>query len=167
MKLPRWAVVSMLTTCAFVMLGFGAWWWVTWPERTARSFIEAINREDLTGARHVLTEEAFFLEMTLRPRAPDETHRGEPWTIEPIARSLRDIVIGRQEFRKPRRSHARITYLEKDGDAWRTSVMFDPAGGLIAKRGSITTQWDLPDADERTYVRSLMRELIAAREGKP
>jgi hypothetical protein len=167
MKLPRWAVVSMLMACPLAILGVGVRWWITWPERTARNFIEAINSEDLTGARNVLTAQTFSLEMTLRPLAPDETHRGEPWSIEPMPRSLGDILTGRQEFSKPRRSHARITYLEKDGDIWLTSVMYDPAGRLLAKRGFITTRWDQLDSDEIAYVRSLRQELIAAREGKP
>jgi hypothetical protein len=33
MKLPRWLVVSLLTVSAFAVLGYGAWWWVTWPEQ--------------------------------------------------------------------------------------------------------------------------------------
>src|SRR5262245_4209152 len=35
MKLPRWLVMSMFTTSVLAVLGCGAWWCVTWPERTA------------------------------------------------------------------------------------------------------------------------------------
>ena len=38
MKLPRWLVIAMLTTSVLVPLAAGGWWWVTWPERTAREF---------------------------------------------------------------------------------------------------------------------------------
>ena len=40
MKLPRWLVILMLTTSLLAVLAAAGWWWVTWPERTAREFIE-------------------------------------------------------------------------------------------------------------------------------
>jgi hypothetical protein len=43
MKMPRWLVVSLLTVSVLAVLGAGVWWWVTWPERTAREFCE-LNR---------------------------------------------------------------------------------------------------------------------------
>ena len=38
MKLPRWLVVTLLSASALALLGAGAWWWVTWPERTLALF---------------------------------------------------------------------------------------------------------------------------------
>jgi len=40
MKLPRWLVIAMLTTSVLLPIAAAGWWWVTWPERTAREFIE-------------------------------------------------------------------------------------------------------------------------------
>jgi hypothetical protein len=34
MKMPRWLVVSLLSASVLAVMGYGAWWWVTWPERT-------------------------------------------------------------------------------------------------------------------------------------
>ena len=42
MKLPRWLVIGMLTTSVLAVLVAAGWWWVTWPERTARDFFEAM-----------------------------------------------------------------------------------------------------------------------------
>ena len=38
MKLPRWLMIGMLTTSVLSVLAAAGWWWVTWPERTAREF---------------------------------------------------------------------------------------------------------------------------------
>lgn len=45
MKLPRWLVISMLTSSALAVLTVGGWWWVMWPERTAREVVETLNGE--------------------------------------------------------------------------------------------------------------------------
>jgi len=38
MKLPRWLLIAMLATSTLGVLVAAAFWWVTWPERTAGSF---------------------------------------------------------------------------------------------------------------------------------
>jgi hypothetical protein len=35
--------VSLLTASLVTVVGAGAWWWVTWPERTARSFVQLLH----------------------------------------------------------------------------------------------------------------------------
>ena len=42
MKLPRWLVIAMLTTSVLAVLARAGWWWVTWPERTAREFVQSM-----------------------------------------------------------------------------------------------------------------------------
>jgi hypothetical protein len=44
MRLPRWLVVSLLSASVLTVLGAGAWWWVTWPERTANKFCMELGR---------------------------------------------------------------------------------------------------------------------------
>jgi hypothetical protein len=167
MKLPQWLVVSLLSASVLAVLGAGVWWWVTWPERTARHFIELINTEDLAGARRKLTSESTPLTHSIRPLAADEAHRGEPWTIEPMPRSLWNTLIGRQEFKKPRRSRPRIIGLGENAraaDGWHAIALFDLAGTLIVKRGSITLQWDFPQSHETAEIRLQRKQLIAERE---
>lgn len=43
MKMPRWLVLSLLSASVLVVLGCGVWWWVTWPERTAREFLTLVE----------------------------------------------------------------------------------------------------------------------------
>jgi hypothetical protein len=46
MKLPRWLVVSLLSVSLLAVFGLellGGWLWVTWPERTAREFVEVMG----------------------------------------------------------------------------------------------------------------------------
>ena len=38
-KLPRWLLVSLLIASILGVLGAVAWWWVTWPDRTAGRFL--------------------------------------------------------------------------------------------------------------------------------
>lgn len=54
MKMPRWLVVSLLSVSVLAVLGYGTWWWVTWPERTARKFVELVNCEDFDSANSML-----------------------------------------------------------------------------------------------------------------
>jgi hypothetical protein len=42
MKLPRWLLWSLLSISVVAALAAAGWWWVTWPERTAREFIELL-----------------------------------------------------------------------------------------------------------------------------
>src|SRR5262245_30663657 len=45
MRLPRWLVLSLLGTSALTLVLTTLWWWSTWPERTAREFIAAIEQQ--------------------------------------------------------------------------------------------------------------------------
>jgi hypothetical protein len=47
MKIPHWLVVSMLAASTLAILVVAGWWWVTWPERTARFHIAAFTEEEL------------------------------------------------------------------------------------------------------------------------
>src|SRR5262245_58623028 len=108
MRPPRWLLVTLLTASVLAVLGAGAWWWATWPERTAKEFVDAVNVEELERAESVLTQESIPLDLTLRPCAADD-HRGEKWTIDALPRSPWDILIGRQEFKRTNRIRARAT----------------------------------------------------------
>jgi hypothetical protein len=157
----------MLFASSVAILAVAGWWWVTWPARTARHFIELINTEDLAGARRLLTSESTDITHSIRPRAGEEAHRGEPWTIEPMPRSFWNTLVGRQEFKKPRRSRPRLTGLvqnEKAADGWHGIALFDLAGTLIVKRGSITVQWEFPQPHETAEIRLQRKQLIAERE---
>jgi hypothetical protein len=39
MHLPRWLIVTLLSASVLAVLGYGVWWWSTWPERTLNQFL--------------------------------------------------------------------------------------------------------------------------------
>jgi hypothetical protein len=51
MKLQRWLLISMLGSSALALLTFAGWWWVTWPERTARHFVALLGAGRIGEAR--------------------------------------------------------------------------------------------------------------------
>src|SRR5262245_32188622 len=54
MKLPRWLVVSLLTSSALAVFGAGAWWWVTWPKRTISAFTALLAHGHLDQANRLI-----------------------------------------------------------------------------------------------------------------
>jgi hypothetical protein len=94
MKLSRWLVVTLLTLSALSVLGAAAWWWVTWPERTAREFIRSIaSHDEATWKAMIGPNETSHLFWLVR------THTPQDWrSVEPASRSLTDVVMGRRMF---------------------------------------------------------------------
>jgi hypothetical protein len=56
MKLPRWLVVTLLASSALGVLGAAAWWWVAWPERTARELITLLDEGRFLETNRMLTD---------------------------------------------------------------------------------------------------------------
>jgi hypothetical protein len=54
-KLPRWLVNGLLIATTVVTLALTLWWWVAWPERTAREFACLIADGNFDGANGLLT----------------------------------------------------------------------------------------------------------------
>ena len=50
MKLPRWLLIGLWTSSVLAVLAAAGWWWVTWPERTAREFVERLAERDFDRA---------------------------------------------------------------------------------------------------------------------
>jgi hypothetical protein len=95
MRLPRWLVLALLSTNTASVLAAGAWWWVTWPERTAHKFAA------LVATRR--TEEA--AKMMRSASGPDDaelitdaTKDCEFTFLEYGSRTPVDMLVGRQEF---------------------------------------------------------------------
>jgi hypothetical protein len=99
MKLPRWLVVSLLSISVLALVGAGAWWWVTWPERTAEKFIAWMGRErDLEELLRMNWIDSRAQE-TLLIAAYEEPP--SVWTqsnLERRPRSLNDMLLGCREF---------------------------------------------------------------------
>ena len=94
MKLPRWLVIGMLTSSLLSVLAAAGWWWVTWPERTAREFVA------------LLAERRFNEALTYVNGSPGEgaefciyQFSDEAWDVSKIAlqhRPVLDVICGRQ-----------------------------------------------------------------------
>jgi hypothetical protein len=61
MKLSRWLVLSLVIAITVALLSAAAWWWVTWPERTARRYFDLVQRESGTDAAAMLYPPTTYL----------------------------------------------------------------------------------------------------------
>ena len=60
MKPSRWVVWCLLGVSAAASLGAGAWWWITWPERTARELIALVSNSEFEQANTLLRPPAMW-----------------------------------------------------------------------------------------------------------
>jgi hypothetical protein len=96
MRLPRWLLATLLTVTVLVPLGAGAWWWVTWPERTVTRYVDWVSTDRLAEA----TEMLYSLDAPLALfNEPSDLRR----PLDSKQRTLVDTVLGRQFFVSPRR----------------------------------------------------------------
>jgi hypothetical protein len=100
MKLPRWLLVTLLTTSLLALLSAGTWWWVTWPERTAREFMSMLAAgeyeelvEKFGGAAYYSYQEPSRIAWYLWQ------WEGSAGRLERGSRGIQDVILGRQTFR--------------------------------------------------------------------
>jgi hypothetical protein len=106
MKLPRWLVVSMLAASSLAILALVGWWWVTWPERTAATFVRLMNenRWGLAAEMTVTADDHRFIEELGDYIREDGFNGFNPiaersgFIVRPLPRSLPDILLARQVF---------------------------------------------------------------------
>jgi hypothetical protein len=117
MKLPKWLIVILLSTSTLAALGAGVWWWVTWPERTARKFVELMALDDDHRVLEMLSSELApklggpatkfgtpiqFLKIVYREMPEDELQEpGALWTydkLQPCPRTVLDYLKAREHF---------------------------------------------------------------------
>jgi hypothetical protein len=85
-RLFRYRLRSLLLLPALFALG---WWWVTWPERTARRFVAALAARDVETAQAMFSGPqslALLLRNSMPPRAAS---RPQSW---------REIALAQREF---------------------------------------------------------------------
>jgi hypothetical protein len=98
MRLPRWLVHSLLLISAVSGTLFSTWWWVTWPRRTAREFVNLLASGERQLARRMFDEspggqqrcDRFF-----------ESYVPIDWREAPLTpkpRDLGDVIAARQKF---------------------------------------------------------------------
>jgi hypothetical protein len=102
MKLPRWLVFAMLFSSLLSVLAAAGWWWVTWPERTAREFVSLLQAGDDEHVRNMIIWDNGPTTRTVKSiiaREPAD-YPPEFWTrLQPLQRSLQEVIIGTHRFR--------------------------------------------------------------------
>ena len=117
MKLPRWLLIGLWTSIVLSVLAAAGWWWVTWPQRTAREFVELVQAGNIIEAREMIwsrDEEWDFRGTGLGARK-NEHYPGwlvylseRPLPVTALPRTPRDLLNGEQEFSVGRRHTMRI-----------------------------------------------------------
>ena len=86
-KLPRWLLWTMILCSAVPPLAVAGWWWVTWPERTARTLIDHIAADRIDETIAMIGGLSF-------PRFPDCD-----WSkVHAAARGPIDLALGQETF---------------------------------------------------------------------
>ena len=139
MRLPRWLVIGMLTTSILAVLAAAGWWWVTWPERTVRVFVELVADARIAQAEEMLL---------FGPPYPGGIRR-EPaqwffqWRqsgLKAQPRTPADVFYARQRFTIPAVEDDRYElFVEKDKVAVEDVFM--------TKLGAFSTKEDLRGID--------------------
>jgi hypothetical protein len=104
-RLSRWLVVSLLSISVLAVLGAGAWWWVTWPERTAKEFVDLVCADRLDDARNMLQapfpDRGPVISLDFTDAVLDPSHGTEHWVNVHVYSKQRDrheVLLGRQPF---------------------------------------------------------------------
>jgi len=103
MKLPRWLVIAMLTTSVLAVLAAAGWCWVTWPERTAREFVELLATDKVEEARAMMGQ----------GQVDWEVHSGKVFLIGPLGSSSA-VVRERRSIGEFLAATARYRFPEQD-----------------------------------------------------
>src|SRR5262245_60481821 len=101
MRLPRWLVVSLLTVSVLALPGAAAWWWVSWPDRTARQFVERMtsDQNDRSWIK-LMVRPADFGSVKMSYDPYNTLKPPEDWRdVQPQQRSFRDLLDCRHRFK--------------------------------------------------------------------
>jgi hypothetical protein len=102
MRLPRWLIVSLLSASVLAVLLAAGWWWVTWPQRTAREVIESAATNDKNTYNNLLSPQLADLD-TLADKAgfadTFDVLRSRTTSVEFYPRTWMDLFMGRLSFR--------------------------------------------------------------------
>jgi hypothetical protein len=153
MRLPRWIVVSLLiasVVSVIAVIGYGGWWWFTWPERTAREFVELIATKRFDEANRITT---FAFESKEFP--PIKLQRHDWWKdpkLDCQSRTLRDVLVGSQEFGLGKAGYD-FKFTVKSGQVFPSNstlcIIMEQHGAVVI--GPERLRFITPDSQEQPY----------------
>jgi hypothetical protein len=100
MKLPRWLLWTLLSCSIASTLAAGGWWWVIWPDRTAREFQSLLVQQKWDAAAAMLHYAGVdyppdTVLAWLAGSRPDELSlEPQPWTWDDVCRGRRQFKLG-------------------------------------------------------------------------
>jgi hypothetical protein len=83
----------------FIVLGAAVWWWISWPERTARDFVDLFATGHFDDAAELLSPKpqgSFFVIVDVR--AGQERPLWMNSSLHAKPRTFLDVVHARQDF---------------------------------------------------------------------
>jgi hypothetical protein len=95
MKLPRSVVIALWVASALLASNVLGYWWVTWPERTAREFAARISAKKMQEAADLVR---LLPGVDLDYVLESATWRCEYTILQYGSRSAVDMLVGRREF---------------------------------------------------------------------
>ena len=102
MKLPRWLVIAMLSSSVLAVLGAAGWWWVTWPERTAREFVDLMAKGRYEEAKEMVEMQCEHGSYSVEFEILSLNWTWKKWSwlnSEPKPRTLVDVFCARQWYK--------------------------------------------------------------------
>jgi hypothetical protein len=97
MKLPRWLMIGMWTSSILAVLAAAGWWWVMWPERTAREFADLMAAQNWEKVRDLIRRSGEGPSTSTWPITAWRSGRKSVQVAR--ARSPLDLILGRQDFK--------------------------------------------------------------------
>ena len=100
-----WFQFRLRTLLLLPVLAVLGWWWVTWPERTARRFLERLEDRDFQAAAKMVDSDTEHSRHAFRlfrewSESCDSRSKWSKFELRrPFGRSLVGSIIGRGNFR--------------------------------------------------------------------
>jgi hypothetical protein len=97
MKLPLWlrCLVGISALLVLVVVG---WWWITWPERTARRYLQFVSEGNLELAKKMLRPDQAKAFWTDRETKRIVRTNLEGVRLEPLSRTVPEVIMGERSF---------------------------------------------------------------------
>jgi hypothetical protein len=118
----------MMTVSGIALLAVAGWWWVTWPDRAATTFVELLQADDYEHANGMVVHEVRKGSLeelgVYKITGSRASESAMPWSdLTPQPRSIADIAFARRQFGITGRSRYHFLFSVE-----RSRVIMDSVG---------------------------------------